>query len=130
MPLEWPVQVKAGDRLDLKIHTSRNAAQWQWQVTHHPVMADGQFEPGDILPEQTTRFGELSAFASTEDLTLTPSRNSDGDIDLFILQRINGKLTVAEIAQQTEKRFPNMFSSYERLVERVYKLMTLYAGAG
>jgi len=128
-PLEWPVQVKAGDRLDLKIHTSRNTAQWQWQVTHHPVTTDGQFKPGDILPEQSTRSGELSAFATTKDLTLVPTRSTDGDIDLFILQRINGKLTAAEIARQTEKRFPNKFSSHEKLLERVFKLIILYAGA-
>ena len=35
----------------------------------------------------------------------------------------------AEIARQTEKRFPNNFSSYEKLLERVYRLMILYAGA-
>jgi len=130
LPLEWPVEVKAGDRLDLKIHTSRNAAQWQWQVTHHLLTADGQFEIGTILPEQSTKVGELSAFAANEDLTLIPARNSGGDVDLFILQRINGKLTVAEIARQTEKRFPNMFSSYESLLEHIYKLMNLYAGTG
>ena len=129
LPLEWPLEVKAGDRLDLRIHTSRNAARWQWQVTHHPVNEDGHFEPGDILPEQSTRAGELSAFTANEDLSLIPARSSDGDIDLFILQRINGKLSVAEIARQTEKRFPNTFSGYEKLLERVYKLMTLYACA-
>ncbi len=128
LPLESPLEVKAGDRLDFTIHTSRNAARWQWQVTHHPVKGDGRFEPGDSLPEQSTRAGELSAFTATEDLTLIPARNSNGDIDLFILQRINGKLAVAEIARQTEKRFPNKFSGYEQLLERVYKLMTVYAG--
>ena len=34
MPLEWPLSVEAGDRLQVKIYTTDNATQWQWQITH------------------------------------------------------------------------------------------------
>lgn len=128
LALEWPVAVGAGDRLDLTIHTSHNAARWQWQVTHYPA-ADGAYDLGDTLPQQTTQTGELSAFAASEDLSLVPTRNSKGDIDLFILERINGELTVAEIARQAEKQFPKKFG-YSSWLERIYQLMSLYAGGG
>ena len=129
LPLESPVEVEAGDRLDLRISTSHNAARWQWQVTHYPFAKDGRVEfAGSMLPEQTTREGELSALAATEDLTRVPARNTKGEIDLFILQRINGLLSIAEIARQTEERFPNKFNSFASLLEHIYALMAQYAG--
>lgn len=130
LPLEWPLEVNVGDRLDLRIHTSRNVARWQWQVTHYQVMDDGQLELDTILPLQSTKSGEMSAFAATEDLAFIPARNAKGDIDQFILQQIDGKQTVAEIVQQTANRFPNIFCSHANLLEHIYKLMTLYAGRG
>jgi len=129
LPLEWPLNVKAGDRLDLRIYTSRNAARWQWQVTHLSAGEDGQFEPATILPEQTTQTGELSAFIVPEDHTYCPTRNTNGEIDLFILQQIDGAQTAAEIARKTEKRFPSKFNSHESLLGHIYRLMNLYAGS-
>jgi hypothetical protein len=129
LPLESPLEVKPGDRLDLSISTSHNAARWQWQITLHPLVVAAQVEPaGIILPAQTTQAGELSALTATEDLNLIPVRNTNGEIDLFILQRIDGMLSITEIARQTEDRFPDKFSSYENLLERIYKLVAQYAG--
>jgi hypothetical protein len=54
----------------------------------------------------------------------------DGEITLFILQRINGTLTIAEIARQTEEKFPQAFSSDEQLLEHVNKLVLMYSRAG
>ena len=128
LPLESPLEVDAGDRLDLKIHTSHYAARWQWQVTHYPAAAAGQAaSASSVLPEQTTKEGELSALVFTEDLSLVPLRNTNGEIDLFILQRINGRLPISEIARQTEQQFPDKFTSYESLLARIYKLIAVYA---
>ncbi len=128
LPLESPLEVQAGDKLDLKIHTSRNAARWQWQVTHQAAGTRGQ-SYSVTFPQQTTRDGELSALAATADLAHVPARNTDGDIDLFILERINGTLPVVEIARQTENQFPNKLGSDDRLLERIFDLMSRYAGA-
>jgi protein arginine N-methyltransferase 1 len=128
LPLESPLQVETGDRLELTISTSHHAARWQWQVTHYPLPAAGQAESaGSVLPEQTTQAGELSAFVTTGDLSRVPKRNTNGDIDLFILQRINGRLTISEIVRQTQKQFPDKFDSHARIVERIHRLITLYA---
>lgn len=129
LPLEDPLQVETGDRIDLTISTSRSAARWRWQVTHYPAEAAGEIDLSGIeLQEQTTQLGELSALSATEDLTRIPSRNTNGEIDLFILQHINGKLSITEIAQRTREQFADKFSSYESLLEHIYRLMALYAG--
>ena len=62
-----------------------------------------------------------------EELTSIPKRNTSGEIDLFILQCINGALTIAEIAGRTEEQFPGVFSNYERLLEHVNKLVLTYS---
>jgi protein arginine N-methyltransferase 1 len=130
MPLEWPLHVQAGDTLHLKIHTTRNATQWQWQVTHFTGRRDNRDGQETIFPEQTTNFGQLVGYGSTQELSSIPARNMDGEITLFILQRINGTLTIAEIARQTEEKFPQAFSSDEQLLEHVNKLVLMYSRAG
>lgn len=126
LPLESPLEVDIGDRVDLHIHTSQQAGRWHWQLDHLPAGEDG---PPVIFSEQSTGDGELSAFITTSDLEHIPSRNTNGDVDLFVLQQMNGSLSVTEIARQTEKRFPNRFSSHEKLLENIYRLLALYAGA-
>ncbi len=130
MPLEWPLAVEAGDRIHLKIHTTHNAAQWQWQVTHLTCLENDREGQETIFPEQTTEFGQLLGFGSLQDLTSTPVRNMGGEIDLFILQRINGALTIAEISQQVEERFPDAFDSYEKVLEQINKLVLMYSRGG
>jgi protein arginine N-methyltransferase 1 len=130
MPLEWPLAVKTGDRLQLKIYTTHNAAQWQWQVTHVARTAGDRDGPSILLPEQTTKFGQLVGFGSMQALSSTPTRNMDGEIALFILQRINGALSIAEIAQQVEEQFPESFDSYEKLLEHINKLVRIYSRDG
>ncbi len=124
LPLAEPLGVAPGDRLDLTIRSSHRAARWQWQVKHH-LPAAGR---AVVLPQQSTQAGELSAFLTAEDLTRIPARNTNGQIDLFILQRIDGKLPVSEIARQTDAQFPDAFSSTGSLLARIYKLLSLYAG--
>jgi len=127
MPLEWPLAVEAGDSLHLKIHTTHDAAQWQWQVTHVARTANEQNGQSTLFPEQTTKFGQLVGYGSMQDLLSIPTRNMDGEITLFILQRIDGALTIAEIARQTEELFPQSFSNYEKLLEYINKLILTYS---
>jgi protein arginine N-methyltransferase 1 len=124
LPLEEPLDVASGDRLDLTIRSSHRAARWQWQVTHHAPAAG----PAVVLSQHSTQAGELSAFLATADLAHIPTRNTKGEIDLFILQHIDGRLPVSEIARQTDARFPDAFGSTESLLARIYKLLSLYAG--
>jgi protein arginine N-methyltransferase 1 len=125
LPLEVPLALEAGDRLDLQIHTSHRATRWQWQVTHFPAAGEG--EPA-ALPEQSTADGELSSLINSSDLAHIPARNAQGEIDLFILQRMDGASSVEAIARQTAARFPQLLSSYGKALERVYHLLASYAG--
>ena len=130
LPLEWPLHVEVGDTLHLKIHTTRNATQWQWQVTHLTATANDLGEQKIIFPEQTTKFGQLLGYGSMQELSSIPARNMDGEIALFILQCINGALTIAKIAQQVEEQFPQYFDSYEKLLEHINKLVRMYSRGG
>jgi protein arginine N-methyltransferase 1 len=124
-PLEYPLAVEAGDRVKFSVRTSDHTARWAWQVIHCPV---GRPEEG--LPEQATLFGELSSFLTSEDLAPRPARSSRGDIDLFVLQQMDGSLTVADLAQATRKRFPHSFSNSEKVVEYIHRLLARYGREG
>lgn len=120
-PFEHPLAVAAGDEIKLSIRSSDHTARWAWQAIHYPA---GRAEAE--LPQQATRFGELSGFLTSQDLAHRPSRSSRGAIDLFILQQMNGSLTIDDLVRMTGERFPHSFTNHEKLVEYIYRLLARY----
>ncbi len=126
LPLERPLEVKQGDMVEVRIQIRSNAAQWHWEVTpchpsrngHTPVVQIGQ----------TTLAGQLSPTPLTRETITT--RSTDGDIDLFILQRMDGRQTLEEIAQATAAHFPNHFTSLQSALTRIQQVAAYYGGQG
>jgi protein arginine N-methyltransferase 1 len=122
LPLERPLAVRAGDHLGVEIQTSSNAAQWQWGVTINGA-AGGEATSREVIgSEGSSLAGELLASTNGRSPDYTPTRNEEGDVDLLILQMMDGATPVGEIARQVIARFPTQFTSYERALEYVYDL--------
>jgi len=118
LPLERPLGVSAGDHINVRIQASDNGAQWKWQVSN------GRQEIGEI--SQSTLSGQLLRPANPIKLEHRPDRNKDGQIDLFILQMMDGSTTVEEITQRTIARFPLQFSSFEDALKQVQIVSEFY----
>jgi hypothetical protein len=55
-----------------------------------------------------------------------PTRNLDGKFTLFVLDLMDGSVTVVEIARRTAARFPLQFSRFEQAFEQVQEVFELY----
>ena len=130
LPLEQPLPVRAGDRLEVQIQTRHNAAHWQWQVRRAGTdngATGGQASSREaVRPYQETLAGELRAPDQQFSLGHMPARTEEAEADFFILGAMDGATTVEEIARQATARFPIRFSTVEKSLEYVYELSENY----
>jgi protein arginine N-methyltransferase 1 len=134
LPLERPLRVREGDRLWVQIQTRHHAAHWQWQVGRGSAdggMGDGATnEQGTfgeaIRTHQETLSGELRAPDPMFTLGHMPRRTEEAEVDLFILDAMDGVTMVEEIARQTTARFPTQFSTTASALEHIYDLTEAY----
>jgi len=119
LPLERPVAVSAGDQLHVQIQSSANGARWDWRVSN------GQMAGFEGV--QTTHLGQLLPQANQRELKGKPVRNMEGEIDLFILNMMDGSTTVEEITKRTMTRFPLQFSAFNDALVQVQQAAIYYS---
>ncbi len=123
LPIERPLHVEKGDTIKIRIEIASNAAQWDWDVTlSYPMSESGSVS--DERVEQSTLIGDLKTAPLAD--TITPTRSPDGEIDLFILQKMDGTQTIAEIARETAVQFPAQLTHYEQALTRVQLVSGFY----
>ena len=124
MPLERPLPVSAGDRLQVQIQAHGNSAQWQWQATAHN--RENGTSAGQNGSVHTTGDGQLRS-SSLYSAKIKPLRTQNGEIDLFILSLMDGTRPAAAIARQAVDRFPLHMTGIEQALERVSSLAVYYS---
>jgi protein arginine N-methyltransferase 1 len=142
LPLERPLPVREGERLDVKIQTRHNAAHWQWQVRragadtgrgtgtgtgagNTTTGGQGAFREA-VWARQDTLSGELRAPDQVFSLGHMPARTEEAEVDLFILGAMDGVTTVEELAGEVTARFPTQFSTTESALDHIYDLTEAY----
>jgi protein arginine N-methyltransferase 1 len=123
LPLERPLEVKRGDRVEVRIQIRSNASQWHWEVT--PSYSSKNGHPPEVQLGQTTLAGQLSLTSPAD--TIIPTRSTDGEVDLFILQRMDGQQSYKNIAQAAVEKFPNRFTSYAMALTHIQQVAAYYA---
>lgn len=124
LPLSAPLAVAAGDRLAVTMAVRGNGALWRWRVSR--LQADGQAGPDT---EQASFHGQLHSLQSLRKGApgYRPRLQPQGESDRFILERMDGSTTVAEIAAQTAARFPDQFADPVAARRRVRQLARKYS---
>lgn len=109
-PLLEPVAIVRGDSISLDIGAELIGSHYQW-TWHTRIHAgdDSQAIKADF--EQETNADNTLERATVHESILNsrPSRNETGDIDRFILGRMNGRNTIDQIAGQVLAKYPNRF---------------------
>ena len=126
-PLLEPVTLVKGDTITLDIRADLIGGQyiWRWHT---------RIQSGDNPQEIKADFKQSTSFDSAmnaESIAMhasnrQPTLGEGGEIDLFILGRMNGRTTLDKIAQQVQKRFPARFKAPPEALIYVYNLSQQY----
>lgn len=104
-PLETPVLLTRGDRVNGKLEMVNNAAVWKWHVEANGRKLDQSTIYGfPQLPEDRHM---LLADAA-------PRLAPQGEAEHFVLGQLNGERTTAELQTQLQQRFPRQFHTAEQ----------------
>ncbi|HVC21063.1 MAG TPA: 50S ribosomal protein L11 methyltransferase [Vicinamibacterales bacterium] len=125
-PIDHPVDVRAGDRIDLTIRIRPIEMVVSWQVVVTEAGPDGRetgrfrgstFEGMLVPPDELRRTDPASV----------PVLSPAGDARRSILGLCDGRHTLAEIEAEVYRRHPDLFDSPGRASAFVAEVMTRYA---
>jgi protein arginine N-methyltransferase 1 len=126
-PLLEPVPITKGDTITLDINADLIGGEytWRWHTRIHsgdnPQAIKADFEQSTFF-ESALNTESIAMHVSNRQPTL----GEEGEIDLFILGRMNGRTTLNKIAQQVQKRFPARFKAPREALLYVYDLSQQY----
>ncbi|HEX2210784.1 MAG TPA: class I SAM-dependent methyltransferase [Longimicrobium sp.] len=127
-PLLEPVPVAAGHAVQVELQARLVAEDYVWVWNTAVRRADGS----RVAFRQSTFLSQIS---TPEDLRrrahdYRPALGEDGEIDRWVLQRMDGAATLEEIARDVQRRFPERFRTWEDAMWRVGGLSQRYARRG
>jgi len=125
-PFLKPVELQAGDQVELDIRADLISQDYMW-TWHTQITRAGLASP-------VAEFKQSNFFSQTLDPqklrkrvpSYVPSLNEDGQIDCSILQSMNQQLTVEQIAQKVAAQFPAQFPQWQAALDRVRELSLIY----
>jgi protein arginine N-methyltransferase 1 len=115
-PLEEPITVETGDQIELSLEGGPFGQEmvWSWRVAVGKEEREANSLEGTPLdPDQLVRW------QPEEVAKLTPEL----EVDRFILETIDDKQTVGEIARQAAERFPRLLPRAEDAQRRVIAVL-------
>lgn len=118
MPLQQPLAVKADDSLHARIQATDNGAHWQWQI--------GVEERSNGKNGQTTLSGQFLSSGFADDPASKPRRSAAGEVDLYILQMMDGSIALDDMARRAFDRFPLQFCNINEATEHVGHIVEYY----
>ncbi|MGH2452295.1 MAG: 50S ribosomal protein L11 methyltransferase [bacterium] len=124
-PLSSPAQVEAGDTITVTLQARLVGEDylWSWET---------QVEEGPRVKATVTQSNFFGSPPALTDLRKQqgahiPVLREEGEIDRFILARMDGGASLVEIARLTAERFPERFPSWQEAMPRVGALSSRYS---
>ena len=121
--LPWlePVAFEKGQKIQLGLHADLVGQDyvWRWEtrISAGPKNAELHFEQSTF---QGANFSPDSLRRQAVDYA--PVFSQAGQADFWMLERMDGKTTLQEIAQSASQRFPRLFSSWREAFQRAVDL--------
>jgi protein arginine N-methyltransferase 1 len=120
-PLLAPVALEEGDSIDLTVRAELVQGEyiWRWftriqgQDEAAVVKADFKQSTAGDTPLSRNRLAEQAKNSR-------PALSEEGQIDLFIMGKMDGQATMAEIARDTFSQFPTRFKDQGEALIHVY----------
>ncbi len=125
-PLSERHSISAGDQISVHVRSRENSSQWEWQVSAANPATNGSNPAVRFRATGSTETGEMYP-DRPRSATMRPTRNFEAEIDLFILQRMDGKMTQADIAIGLTQAFAEHFNSRGAAHDRVQEVVDGYS---
>ena len=130
-PWPEPMALAAGDAVTISLKAIYAGLEtiWWW---HTRIYHLGDIHRLKAEFRQSTFFAKPLGLQNLHkrQSSSTPELRDSGRIDLFILQQMDGRKTLKEIAQRTQKRFPDYFHSVTDALRRVADMSERYSRDG
>jgi protein arginine N-methyltransferase 1 len=126
LPFSSAVELKVGDSIavSLQAYLVGTDYVWGWDTTVHRAALE---RPVVRLSQSSFNGVPLSpARLRKRSRDHKPALDADGEIDLFVLQAMNGSAALEEIARALLSRFPDRFKSERKALTRVADLSEKY----
>jgi len=126
-PLLEPVPIAEGDPINLSIGAELVGQEyvWRWRTrflsSAEPGSLKADFDQSNAV-DDSLYTEQLSEYITNS----RPSLSQDGEIDHFILGKMDGRATVKEIAQQLQSKFPDHFLDEPEAIRYVYEIGRQY----
>jgi protein arginine N-methyltransferase 1 len=131
LPLEEPLAVHAGDNLHVRIRSDMKDGHchWWWHVAHEARVASemDQLQAPVRNIAGSTFAAEPAAENDLPDPYQTPIRGEAADIDMFVLQAMDGASPLGDIAARLAANRPAAFNNYEDALRHVQAVAARYA---
>ena len=127
-PWSRTVTLAVGDSVSVALRADligKDDYVWRWDTRvldqDHPGQLKASFR-------QSSFYGAPLSLASLRKraASYVPKLDADGEIDAFILARVDGKTCVGDIARQVCQRFPTRFTRWQDALTRVGELSQKY----
>lgn len=128
--LPWPVAtpLAAGDRVEVRLDAvfTGNDYEWNWAST---VWRAGQAAPGACFKQSTFQGRPLTPQSLARRAGgFRPRRSETAEVQRFLLERMDGRATNAELAAGVRARFPQAFATDAAALAQVVDLVEKLAG--
>ena len=122
-PFPKAVVVKPGDRMEITLRADLISEDYVWQWETSIANAD------EISFKQSTLLGTPLSHSQLQkrSATYVPELSNDGQIERFILSRIDGTNSVETIAGDLAAKFPDHFLGFQDALDLVAELSSKYS---
>lgn len=126
-PLQTPVDLVPGDRIEVRLRADLAAGDYTWQWRTRVHAADGASRVKADF-HQSTFFGAPLSTANLRkrEASYRPALGEDGQVERFMLSLMDGQTTLDDIARRACQQFPGRFTSWGDAVARAGELSVKY----
>jgi protein arginine N-methyltransferase 1 len=125
--LPWPeaVDVADGQEIHVELHADLVCGDYVWRWDTKIDTPDGGARHFQQSTFQGANYAPQSLHRRAADFV--PTLSETGEAERWLLQAMNGKTSLQEIAQEAAKRFPHLFSGWDEAFRRAAELSGKYS---
>jgi SAM-dependent methyltransferase len=119
LPLLSPVEVDSGNTAEVLLAASLSAGKyvWRWQTT----IAENGKTKAELRQSSALGVPVWRGLLERSSSSYRPRRNREADVLRFVLELMDGNLTIEEIASRLSEEFPQRFSDARQSLEYVIR---------